>query len=82
MGRQESPQLIERKTQVDTDAQETSRAYKVFLCHLASCNNVSLCSVSGAQPAHFRSGNFHEIQFDYGIVLIQPWYNFFANRYR
>ena len=23
MGRQESPQLIERKTQVDTDAQET-----------------------------------------------------------
>jgi len=26
MGRQESPQLIERKTQVDTDAQETSRA--------------------------------------------------------
>ena len=28
MGRQESPQLIERKTQVDTDAQETSRASK------------------------------------------------------
>ena len=26
--RQESPQLIERKTQVDTDAQETSRASK------------------------------------------------------
>jgi len=26
MGRQESPQLIERKGQVDTDAQETSRA--------------------------------------------------------
>jgi len=26
MGRQESPQLIERMTQVDTDAQETSRA--------------------------------------------------------
>jgi len=25
MGKQESPQLIERKTQVDTDAQETSR---------------------------------------------------------
>ena len=30
MGRQESPQLIERKTQVDTDAQETSRASKYF----------------------------------------------------
>jgi len=28
MGRQESLQLIERKTQVDTDAQETSRASK------------------------------------------------------
>jgi len=28
MGRQESPQLIERKTQVDTDAQKTSRASK------------------------------------------------------
>ena len=26
MGRQESPQLIERTGQVDTDAQETSRA--------------------------------------------------------
>jgi len=31
MGRQESPQLIERKTQVDTDAQETSRASKYFM---------------------------------------------------
>ena len=31
MGRQESPQLIERKTQVDTDAQETSRASKYYL---------------------------------------------------
>jgi len=30
MGRQESPQLIERKTQVDTDAQETSRASKYY----------------------------------------------------
>jgi len=44
---------------------------KVFLHHLASCNNVSLCSVSGAQPAlHFRGGNFHEISFDDAIVLI------------
>jgi len=31
MGRQESPQLIERKTQVDTDAQETGRTSKDFL---------------------------------------------------
>jgi len=30
MGRQESPQLIERETQVDTDAQETSRASKYY----------------------------------------------------
>ena len=30
MGGQESPQLIERKTQVDTDAQEASRASKYF----------------------------------------------------
>jgi len=28
MGRQEWPQLIERKGQVDTDAQETNRASK------------------------------------------------------
>ena len=37
MGRQESPQLIERKTQVDTDAQETSRAskyYRKICCNL------------------------------------------------
>ena len=31
MGRQESPQLIERKGQVDTDAQETSRASKYYM---------------------------------------------------
>jgi len=28
MGRQESPQLIERKTQVDADAQKPSKASK------------------------------------------------------
>jgi len=32
MGRQESPQLIEMKTQVDTDAQETSRASNNWRC--------------------------------------------------
>jgi len=31
MGRQESPQLTERKTQVDTDAKETSSASKYYL---------------------------------------------------
>ena len=31
MGRQESPQLIERKTQADTDGQETSRASKYLI---------------------------------------------------
>jgi len=36
---------------------------------------------AGAQPAlHFGGRNFHEISlFDDVIVLIQPWYNFFAN---
>jgi len=35
---------------------------------------------SGAQPAlHFGEGNFHELSFDDVIVLIQAWYNFFAN---
>jgi len=36
MGRQESPQLIERKTQVDTDTQETSTASK----HLENESNL------------------------------------------
>jgi len=34
----------------------------------------------GAQPGiHFGGSNFHENSFDDVIVLIQPWYNFFAN---
>ena len=36
MGKQESPQLIERKTQVDTDAQETSRASKYWFLYSVS----------------------------------------------
>jgi len=43
------------------------------------------CTKSGAQPAlHFGGsvGNFHEVSFDDVIVLIQPWYNFFANGHR
>jgi len=35
-------------------------------------------NLSGTQPAR-GGGNFHEISFDDVIVLIQPWYNFFAN---
>jgi len=35
MGKQESPQLIERKGQVDTDAQETSRTSKVLVIVVA-----------------------------------------------
>jgi len=34
MGRQESPQLVERKGQVDTDAQDTSRACKYILTNI------------------------------------------------
>ena len=41
MGRQESPQLIERKGQVDTDAQETNRASKY--CRQVISIPVSLC---------------------------------------
>jgi len=38
---------------------------------------------TGAKPAlHFGGGNFHEFSCDDVIVLIQPWYNCFANRYR
>jgi len=33
MGRQDSPQLIEKKTQVDADAQETSRASNFLIQH-------------------------------------------------
>jgi len=39
--------------------------------------------MAGAQPAlHFGGVNFHELSFDDVIVLIQAWYNFFANRHR
>ena len=41
MGRQESLQLTERKTQVDTDAQETNRASKY--CRQVISIPVSLC---------------------------------------
>jgi len=41
---------------------------------------ISFALQAGAQPAlHFGGGNIHEISFDDIIVLVQPWYNFFAN---
>ena len=47
MGRQESPQLIERKTQVDTDAQETSRASKYSLEVLSTVHTAQTCIDKG-----------------------------------
>ena len=52
---------------------------KDFVHLLASCNIVSLCSFSGAQPAlHFGGGNFHEFHsmtllclFNHGTTLSQ-----------
>jgi len=42
--------------------------------------DINFYTTPGAQPAlHFGGGNFHEISFDDVIVLIQPWYNFFAD---
>jgi len=47
--------------------------------HLEICDE-TFTRITGAQPAlHFGGGNFHEISCDDVIVLIQPWYNFFAN---
>jgi len=36
----------------------------------------------GATSSSFRGGNFHEILFDDVFLLIQQWYNFFANGHR
>jgi len=41
MGRQESPQLRERKTQVDTDSQETSSASNFFSRRIVT-NSIAL----------------------------------------
>jgi len=50
--------------------------YLVLMLQLSYCK-------AGAQPAlHFGWGDFHELSFDDVIVLIQPWYNFFANGHR
>jgi len=38
------------------------------------------CQGPGATNSSFRGRvNYHELSFDGVIVLIQPWYNFFAN---
>jgi len=40
-------------------------------------------SIRVATSSSFRGGgNFHELSFNDVIVLIQPWYNFFANGHR
>ena len=36
----------------------------------------------GRNQLQFGGGNFHELSFDDAIVLIQPWYNLFANGHR
>jgi len=53
MGRQESPQLIDRKGQVDTDAQETSTASKY--CRQVISIPVSLCFQKCADCAKARA---------------------------
>jgi len=38
---------------------------------------------TGALPVlYFGKGSFHELSFNDVIVLIQPWYNVFANGHR
>jgi len=42
--------------------------------------DINFYTTPRGQPAlHFGGGKFHEISFDDVIVLIQPWYNFFAD---
>jgi len=36
----------------------------------------------GRNQLFILGGNFHDLSFDDVIVLIQPWYNFFANGHR
>jgi len=51
---------------------------------LENVSTPKLKSQARAQPPlHFGGWwNFHEISFDDVIVVIQPWYNFFANGHR
>jgi len=52
-----------------------------ILCHpwLISACCLIYASKQGRNQLFISGGNFHEISFDDVIVLIQPWYNFFAN---
>jgi len=53
--------------------QRDIRAERFCSCKLCCCRQgCNQLFISGG-------GNFHEISFDDVIVLIQPWYNFFAN---
>jgi len=47
------------------------------ICKQLWQNTVAL--FRGATSSSFWVGNFHEISFDDVIVLLQLWYNFFAN---
>jgi len=48
-----------------------------------NAKNVLSAVTRGATSSSFRGGgNFHQLSFDGVIVLIQPWYNFFANGHR
>jgi len=48
--------------------------------HATEIGNVAICGQQGRNQLFISGGgNFHEILFDDVIVLIQPWYNFFAN---
>jgi len=56
-----------------------------LVCHrsVVKCTYFISLTISlfmGATSSSYRGvGNFHEISFDDVIVIIQPWYNFFAN---
>jgi len=59
---------------------ETAFFFSYFITQLDRIPAILDHVQAGAQPAlHFGGDNFHEISFDDVIVLIQPWYNFFAN---
>ena len=45
-------------------------------------NGKNIFNTAGATNSSFWGGNFHELSFDDVIVLIQPWYIFFANGHK
>jgi len=60
--------------------------------HVSGCDGEKYCLIIFNAINTFQQGrnqlfisgegNFHELSFDDVIVLIQPWYNFFANGHR